>query len=243
MSGAETRERTGKLYVGTSGFSYPSWRGEFYPADAKPRDFLRLYAERLPSVELNATFYRLPSEEQLARWAAQTPPGFRFAVKMSRSISHNGRLERLATFCERVRALGEKLGPILIQFPPTRPRDDGLLRLYLDSLDPELEFAFEFRHPSWDLDGVLAEAGVASVGSLDGGASFRYLRLREPPYEDEALEAWAGRLRPLLGEGVSVCVYFKHEDEPSAPLYARRLLELTASRALATNAVRREDAR
>ena len=216
------------LYVGTSGFSYPSWRGGFYPAGARPSDFLRLHAERLPSVELNATFYRLPSEEQLRKWAAQTPPAFRFAVKMSRSISHGGRLERLATFSERVRVLGEKLGPILIQFPPTRPRDDGLLRLYLDSLDPRLEFAFEFRHPSWQVDDVLAQAGVARVGSLEGGATFRYLRLREPPYDEAALVWWAERLRPLLRDGIRIYVYFKHEDEPSAPLYAQRLIELVA---------------
>src|SRR5919197_1495180 len=162
-------------YVGTSGFSYPSWRGGFSPASGKPAEFLRRYAERLPSVELNNPFYRLPSEEQFRTWAEQTPPGFRFAVKMSRRITHFGGLELIETFCERVRALGDRLGPILVQFPPTRPRDDGLLRLFLDSLDPELAYAFEFRHPSWE--GVELE-GHALVGSQEGEAPFRYLRLR-----------------------------------------------------------------
>ena len=215
-----------RLCAGTSGFSYASWRPGFYPAGARPGDFLRLYSERLSSVELNATFYRLPSEEQLERWAGQTPPGFRFAVKMTGSITHRGRLEQIPTFCERVRALGDRLGPILVQLPPSRPRDDGLLRLFLDSLDPELRYAFEFRHDSWAVDDALAEAGVARVGSLEGAAPFRYLRLREPPYDEAALAAWAERLRQLLAAGVDVYCYFKHEDEPSAPAYAARLLEL-----------------
>jgi uncharacterized protein YecE (DUF72 family) len=218
------------LYVGTSGFSYASWRGAFYPSDAKRRDFLRLYAERLPSVELNATFYQLPSEERLAGWADQTPSGFRFAVKMSRRITHFGRLESIPTFCERVRALEGKLGPILVQFPPGRARDDGFLRLFLDSLDRDLDYAFEFRHPSWDVDDVLAAERVARVGSLAGGARFRYLRLREPPYTDADLAAWAERLRPAVADGVDVYAYFKHEDEPWAPAYAADLLRLVAER-------------
>jgi uncharacterized protein YecE (DUF72 family) len=213
------------LYVGTSGFSYPSWRGGFYPEKAKPSEFLEHYSERLPSVELNTTFYDLPSEEQFRVWAEQTPPEFRFSVKMTRRITHFGRLELVGTFCERVRALGEKLGPVLVQFPPTRPRDDGTLRLLLDSLDPELEYAFEFRHESWQD----AEVPVR-INSLDEDAPFRYLRLREPPYGDEELAGWAARLQPLLAKGVRVYCYFKHEDEPSAPAYAVRLLELAGPR-------------
>jgi uncharacterized protein YecE (DUF72 family) len=208
-------------YVGTSGFSFPSWRGGFYPEKAKPSEFLELFAEQLPSVELNTTFYQLPAEEQFRDWAAQTPAEFRFAVKMTGRITHGGRLELIPTFCERVRLLGERLGPVLVQFPPTRPRDDGLLRLVLDSLDPELEYAFEFRHESW--------AGVdvpVRVNSFDGEAPFRYFRLREPPYDDETLRTWAGRFRPLLEDGTRIYCYFKHEDEPTAPEFARRLLEL-----------------
>ncbi|MDQ3890923.1 MAG: DUF72 domain-containing protein [Actinomycetota bacterium] len=216
-------------YVGTSGFAYPTWRGGFYPSDAKPGEFLRLYAERLPSVELNNTFYQLPSEDRLASWARSTPEAFRFAVKMSRRITHFGHLESIPTFCARLRVLAERLGPVLVQFPPTRPRDDGFLTLFLDSLDPGLRYAFEFRHASWDGSGdLLAERGIALVGSLAGGAPFRYLRLREPPYDDAALAAWAARLVRLLAEGVEVYAYFKHEDEPTAPLYAERLLELTS---------------
>lgn len=214
------------LFVGSSGFSYASWKPGFYPAGSKPGDFLRLYSERLNTVELNATFYRLPSEEQLAKWAAQTPPEFRFAVKMTGSITHRGRFEQLATFCERVHALGERLGPILIQLPPTRPRDDGLLRLFLDSLDPAFRYAFEFRHPSWA--GVDLE-GHALVGSLERGETFSYLRLREPPYDEAALASWAERIRPALAAGVDVFAFFKHEDEPTAPDYALRLAELLSA--------------
>jgi len=215
------------LQVGTSGFSYPSWRGGFYPLDSRPADFLRFYATRFPAVELNTSSYRLPSEEQFARWAAETPTGFRFAVKMPRSITHGGRLGGIGTFCERVRALGDRLGPVLVQLPPERPRDDGFLRLVLGSIDPELLYAFELPHPSWDgVEPLLDEAGATRVGALDGAAPFRYLRLREPPYDDKALAAWAARLQPVLATGIPVYCFFKHEDEPTAPRYALRLLRM-----------------
>jgi len=211
------------LYVGTSGFSYPTWKPDFYPEGTPQKAFLRAYAERLPSVELNATFYQLPSEDRLRGWAEQTPPDFRFAVKMNRRATHFGDLSVVGTFCERVRVLGDRLGPILVQLPPTRPRDEGWLELLLTSLDPELEYAFEFRHPSWA--GV---GGVQLVNALDGDVPFRYLRLREPPYDDAALHGWAERLRPLIDAGTRLYVYFKHEDEPLAPGYAQRLRALLA---------------
>jgi uncharacterized protein YecE (DUF72 family) len=208
-------------YVGTSGFSYPTWKPDFYPAGTPQKEFLRAYAERLPSVELNTTFYQLPSEEHLRHWAEQTPPDFRFAVKMNRRITHFGDVSLAATFCERVRVLGDRLGPILVQLPPTRPRDDGWLSLLLQTIDPELQYAFEFRNETWQ--GV---EGVQLVNSLEGDARFRYLRLREPPYGEDALHEWAIKLKPLLDDGISVFAYFKHEDEPLAPAYAARLLEL-----------------
>ena len=217
------------LYVGTSGFSFPTWKGGFYPADAKPPDFLRLYAERLPSVELNNTFYRLPAETTFRRWAETTPAGFRFAVKMTMSITHWGRLDEIGTFCERVRVLGDRLGPILVRAHDSRPRDDGFLRLLLGSVDPELRLAFDLRDPSWDgVEPVLAEAGAVRVNGIEADAPFRYLRLREPPYDDASLATWARRLAPLVARGVDVSCYFKHEDEPTAPRYAERLLELAA---------------
>jgi uncharacterized protein YecE (DUF72 family) len=214
-----TRASLARLHVGTSGWSYPTWRGGFYPESARPKDFLRFYSERLPSVELNASAYQLPAEGHFTTWAEQVPPGFRFAVRMPRLITHASRLGLVGTFCERMRLLGEKLGPVLVVLD--RPRDDGFLTLLQGSLDPELEVAFDFRHESWDG----AEVPVR-VNSLDGDAPFRYLRLREPPYDEAALAGWAERLRPLLEHGLRVYCYFKHEDEPTGPRYAERLREL-----------------
>jgi uncharacterized protein YecE (DUF72 family) len=218
---AATPASVSGAYVGASGFSYPSWRGGFYPAKAKPAEFLERYAEVLPSVELNNSFYRLPSESQFESWAARTPTGFKFAVKMSRQITHGGRFDLIPTFCERVRLLGDRLGPVRLQFPENRQRDDGMLQLVLDSLDPELEFAFDLRHESWEAAPV-----PVRVNDAEANAPFRYLRFREPPYDDAALAALADRVRPLLADGVRVFAYFKHEDEPTAPRYATRLLEL-----------------
>jgi hypothetical protein len=161
-------------HVGSSGWSYPEWRGSFYPADAQPADFLRLYAERLNAVELNATFYRLPSEAQFESWAAQVHDGFQFAVKLSGAITGGGRVDRLGTFCERVQVLGPKLGPVLVQIPEERPRDEGFLRLLLDSLPPDMKVAVEFKHPSW--------AGVevpVAVNSWAAAQPFVYLRATE----------------------------------------------------------------
>jgi uncharacterized protein YecE (DUF72 family) len=161
-------------HVGSSGWSYPEWRGSFYPAEAQPGDFLGLYAERLNAVELNATFYRLPSEAQFESWAAQVPDGFEFAVKLSGAITGGGRLDRLGTFCERVQVLGPKLGPVLVQIPEQRPRDAGFLRLLLDSLPLGLKAAVEFKHASW--------AGVevpVAVNSWAPEQPFVYLRVTE----------------------------------------------------------------
>jgi uncharacterized protein YecE (DUF72 family) len=208
------------LYVGSSGWSYPSWRPDFYPAGTKPEEFLRYYSERLPTVELNTTGYRLPAEEQFSRWAEQTPPGFRFAPKM------NGhRRVDVGTYSERVALLGDRLGPIRVLVGSAL--DQGLLALVLGSFDPSVRLAFDFRHDSWaGIETELPENAV-SVGSFEGAARFRYLRLREPPYSDEQLAEWAGRIRPLLAEGLKVYCYFKHEEAPTAPRYAQRLLELS----------------
>jgi uncharacterized protein YecE (DUF72 family) len=216
---AATSASLARLYVGTSGWSYPSWKPAFYPADAKPAEFLAHYAERFRAVELNTTGYRLPAEEQFERWAAQTPPGFQFAPKLNAFRSTD-----VGTFEERVRRLGDRLGPVraLIGYA----RDEGMLSLLLGSLDPELRIAFDFRHESWAGIGTELPSNAVLVDDLGANAPFRYLRLREPPYDESALRGWAERLRPLLAEQVDVYVFFKHEEEPSAPRYAERLLEL-----------------
>lgn len=207
-------------YVGTSGWSYPTWKPGFYPADAKPTDFLGHYASRFRTVELNTTGYRLPSEEQFERWAAQTPSGFRFAPKL------NAYTRDLATFEERVRRLGARLGPIRVVVGSKR--DDGLLALMLGSLDPALQLAFDFRHDSWD--GIEAELppNAVRVNDLEAAAPFRFLRFRHPPYDDSALRTWAETIRPIVAGGIDVYAYFRHEDEPTAPRYAERFRELVS---------------
>jgi uncharacterized protein YecE (DUF72 family) len=211
------------LYVGTSGWSYPTWKPGFYPADAKPTEFLRYYAERLPSVELNTTGYRLPAEGQFERWADATPPGFRFAPKLN---AH--RLSELATFEERVGRLGDRLGPVRMLIGSAR--DEGFLQLALGSVDPSLRIAFDFRHDSWDEGDVALPESAVRVNDLEAAAPFRYLRLREPPYTDRQLRDWAERIRPLVDAGIDVYCYFRHEDEPTAPQYAERLRELVSLR-------------
>ena len=216
-----TRASLAGASVGTSGWSYPSWRPDFYPAGTKPEDFLRHYAERFSTVELNTTGYRLPREELFERWAEQTPSGFVFAPKLN---AH--RRSDFGTFAERVGLLGERLGPIRVLVAAAR--DEGLLALVLGSFDPAVRLAFDFRHESWE--GIEAELppNAVRVGSLGGEAPFRYLRLREPPYSDDDLRGWADRLRPVLNDDIRVHCYFKHEDAPTAPSYAQRLIELLA---------------
>jgi uncharacterized protein YecE (DUF72 family) len=209
-------------YVGTSGWSYPSWRPDFYPGGTRPEDFLRHYAERFATVELNTTGYRLPREELFERWAEQTPPGFRFAPKLN---AH--RRADLGTFSQRVALLGERLGPI--RAVVAAARDEGLLTLLLGSFDESVQLALDLLHESWDGVETHLPPNAVRVGSLDGEAPFRYLRLREPPYSDDELAAWADRIRPLLKERLRVYCYFMHEDEPTAPRYAGRLLELLGS--------------
>jgi uncharacterized protein YecE (DUF72 family) len=195
------------IRVGTSGWSYPSWRPGFYPDGVKPEEFLGFYAERFTTVELNTTGYRLPAEDQFRRWAAAVPDGFRFAPKLALR-----RLDAVPVFVERVSALGDRLGPIRILVES--PRDEGLLSFVLGSVGPEIELAFDFRDESW--------AGAAGLVSVNDFAAepFSYIRLREPPYSDDDLRTLAERLRG------PAYVYFRHEDKPTAPAFAARLKAL-----------------
>lgn len=207
------------MQVGTSGWSYPSWRPDFYPAGTDAKAFLRYYATRFSTVELNTTGYRLPAERQFERWAEQTPAGFTFAPKLAAN-----RPRLLGEFGPRVRRLGARLGPIRVQL--VGARDDGMIELILGSLDPELRLAFDLAHETWDgIEPRLAEAGAVRVDDLAHDAPFRYIRFRDPPYEDDELREWAERLRAV---DVPFYAYFRHEDEPTAPRYAERLLELLA---------------
>jgi hypothetical protein len=205
------------VHVGTSGWSYPSWKPGFYPPGTDSKEFLRFYAGRFSTVELNTTGYRIPAEDQFVRWAEQTPPGFHFAPKLA-----GNRPGLLADFGPRVGALGDRLGPIRVSL--ISARDEGMIELILGSLDPGLQVAFDLAHPSWDgIEPRLAAAGAVRVNDLEHDAPFRYVRFRDPPYDDEALREWAPR---LLKVDVPLYAYFRHEDAPTAPAYAERLLEL-----------------
>jgi uncharacterized protein YecE (DUF72 family) len=170
-------------------------------------------------VELNTTGYRLPAEEQFRRWADATPAGFRFVPKLV-----GNRPKIVAEFGSRVRLLGDRLGPVRVQL--ISARDEGMLELILGSLDPEMLVAFDLEHPSWDgIEPRLASAGAVRVNDLDHEAPFRYVRFRDPPYSDDDLQRWASRLRDVEEP---LFAYFRHEDAPTAPGYAGRLLELLA---------------
>jgi Protein of unknown function DUF72 len=197
--------------VGTSGWSYPSWRPGFYPEGLQPAEFLTFYARHFDTVELNSTGYRLPSEDQFRRWADAVPDGFRFAVKLPLQ-----RLDRVGPFLERVVALGDRLGPLRIVSEAAR--DEGLISYVEGSVPPELELAWDLRHESWA--GV---DGIVRVNDPDA-EPFRYLRLREPPYTDDDLRAFAGT---VTGPAY---IYVRHEEEPTAPVTAARLQELVRSR-------------
>ena len=212
---------SGALYVGASGFSYPSWKGGFYPADAKPDTFLSHYAGRVNAVELNNTFYRVPEEDQFDRWAAQVPDGFRFAVTMSRRLTSFGRVEGVDAFCRMALRLGERLGPLRVRCNSARRR---VPPAFLDRSSASR--SMDFRHDSWDVPevtAVLDERGVARVDALETAAPFRYLRFRDPPYDEAALAMLQRKIRPLVAAGLDVYGFFRHEDEPTAPLYAERL--------------------
>jgi Protein of unknown function DUF72 len=193
--------------VGTSGWSYPSWRPGFYPEAMQPADFLSFYGERFDTVELNSTGYRLPSADQFRRWAAAVPDGFEFSVKFALT-----RLDRVTTFLERVLALGDRLGPVRIVYEG--PRDDGTLSFVQGSIPEEVRIAWDFRHETWGEVG-----GIVKVNDV-AAEPFRYLRLREPPYSDDDLRAFAATIRD------PAYVYVRHEDEPTAPETAARLRAL-----------------
>ena len=217
---------TAALRAGASGFSFASWKPGFYPAGAKPAEFLRLYADRLPTVEVNGSFYRLPAAKTLETWARTVPDGFRFAFKVPRTISVFGRVDFVPDMCARVRALGDRLGPLLVRFADGRAREAASPAALLAASDDYLVAALDFRHEPWQ-DVVLDRWGAVRVGQIEAPAArFRYLRMRQPPYDEGALRALADRVRPLLADGLDVYCYFRHEDEPTAPAYAARLLEL-----------------
>jgi len=234
------------LYAGTSGFAYAAWKPAFYPPKLPANQFLKHYAERLNSVEINYTFRRLPSASTLEGWVKQTPSGFVFAVKANMRITHILRLKNAeqATeiFLKAIDPLrtSRRLGPILFQLPPQMKCDVDLLRTYLALLPADLRYAFEFRHVSWLVDDVYQELRsrnvalcVAESEKLEVPevitADFVYYRLRKPDYTTEDVQGIADRAKELLATGRDLYLMFKHEETPEGALNAARVIELAGA--------------
>jgi uncharacterized protein YecE (DUF72 family) len=233
------------LRAGTSGWSYEAWKGPFYPAELPSRDMLAFYAARLPCVEVNNTFYRLPKPAVLETWASQVPEGFRFALKASRRITHLKRLrdvaEETAYFLDTASALGPRLGALLFQLPPNLKLDLERLDGFLALLPPGTRAALEFRHESWndaavherlrarEVAWVAADVDEAPAPDRVATAPWAYLRLRRAAYSSEDLQSWLARLRSAAL--ADAWVFFKHEDEGAAPRLAAELLGLAGESA------------
>ena len=231
-----------QAYVGTSGFSYKEWKGPFYPEKLPAKQMLAFYAERLNTVEINNTFYRLPKPDVVAAWGEQVPADFRFVIKASQRITHKARLadagDTVEYLWQTVQVLGDRLGPILFQLPPFFRCDVERLRDFVAALPDGMRAAFEFRHESWHDDAVrdvlrganaawcTADQGDADAPSAASTADWGYLRLRAADYSDAELDAWAAAIRS--NEWRECWVFFKHEDEGHAPVLAERLRQRLA---------------
>lgn len=243
---------SGQLFVGTSGFAYPEWKPEFYPADLKNDAMLGYFSERLPSVEINYTFYREPSQKTIETWSSRTPESFKFALKANRKITHERRLgdvdDVLSRFLTTAERLGSRLGPILFQCPPSLKYDSALLDAFLARLPGgdmpgagSFKFAMEFRNVTWESNEVYEKLGAGGVAWCVSDSDerdapmrrtakdFAYLRLRKLDYGDDALKKWAGEVSALLDDGADVFVYFKHEDTASGALFAMKFREMVGA--------------
>jgi uncharacterized protein YecE (DUF72 family) len=238
-----------RLFAGTSGFAYPKWKPQFYPAKLPANRFLEHYAQRLNSVEINYTFRRMPAAATLENWVAATPPGFVFALKGHMRITHIMRLKNAAKatgiFLRAIDPLraARRLGPVLFQLPPQMRCDLEVLRIFLDILPDDLRFALEFRHASWLVDDVyrllegrnislcVAESEKLEVPEVIT-ADFVYYRLRKPDYSAEDVEAIARRARGLLEQGKDLFLMFKHEETPDGALHAEEVLKKVPALAL-----------
>ncbi|MGH8468345.1 MAG: DUF72 domain-containing protein [Gammaproteobacteria bacterium] len=234
---------TSKIFAGTSGYSYKEWKSDFYPEDIKPDAMLAYYAERLPTVEINNTFYRMPKKDVLENWASSTPKDFRFAIKASRRITHMARLkadeaaDSVAYLYKNLAALGAGRGPVLFQLPPFLKKDLPRLTEFLGLLPEEHRAAFEFRNDTWFSDDVydaLEKAGAALCLSerednapppLVETAPWGYIRLRLETYSDADLNQWAERLAATAWR--ETYAYFMHEL--TAPGYAQALMRFGSS--------------
>jgi uncharacterized protein YecE (DUF72 family) len=233
-----------RLLVGTSGYSYKEWKGSFYPEDLKDAEMLRFYASRLTTVEINNTFYRMPTKALLEKWGGEVSPGFTFVLKAPQRLTHRKRLhdcaEDLRYFLETAGVLGNRLGPLLFQLPPFFKKDVARLRDFLALLPQGTRAAFEFRHDSWFDDETyetLRQGGatLCAADTDEGGAfgppllplaDWGYLRLRRADYSEADLRSWAERVQALPWR--DAFVFFKHEDAGKGAQFAERFAALWA---------------
>jgi uncharacterized protein YecE (DUF72 family) len=227
------------IWVGTSGYNYPEWKGSFYPQTLPAAKMLPYYAERFQTVEINYTFYRAPNEKILQGWDAATPERFRLTLKAPKRITHDARLrdcaDRVRQFLETASILGPKLGALLFQLPPNLKKDTALFDAFLEAFPPRVCAAFEFRHASWldeEIYGRLRARNLALCVAdseklstpVEVTADYAYFRLRDEGYGPEDIERWAR----VIGERTAHCrdvyVYFKHEQSGKGPEFARALL-------------------
>ena len=228
-----------RLWVGTSGYNYPEWKGSFYPEKFPAAKMLPYYAERFTTVEINYTFYRIPNEKILSGWDQETPPGFRLTLKAPKRITHIARLndcaELLQYFQKTAATLGQKLGALLFQLPPYFRKDLNVLDEFLRALSPGTCAAFEFRHASWMDAEVFARLKGANLAlciadsekfstPVEITASYAYFRLRDEGYTPADLERWAGVIRASTAKCEDIFVYFKHEESGKGPQFAKTLL-------------------
>jgi uncharacterized protein YecE (DUF72 family) len=227
------------IWVGTSGYNYPEWRGSFYPEKFSTTRMLPYYAERFDTVEINFTFYRMPNEKILAGWNQETPDRFKLTLKAPKRITHDSRLrnceEPLKRFLDVAQTLGPKLGAILFQLPPYFKKDLAVLDGFLAMLPPDLCATFEFRHASWldeevyarlkakNLALCIADSEKAST-PLQMTADYAYFRLRDEGYQPSDITTWAQTIREHTASAREVFVYFKHEEQGVGPEFANRLL-------------------
>jgi uncharacterized protein YecE (DUF72 family) len=235
------------IYIGTSGWSYEHWQDRFYPSDLRESDWLQFYAGRLPTVEINNTYYHMPDSGTLSEWRHVVPPQFLFAVKGSRYITHMKKLkdarDSVSTFLDRISVLGDNLGPILFQLPPNWHCNRERLADFLDTLSTDFEYAFEFRDHSWlndDVYDVLAARNIAlCIYEFDGflspkkaTADFLYVRLHGPDgpyrghYDDRTLSGWAGAFSTWSRQGRRIFCYFDNDQSGYAPDNALRLRQM-----------------
>jgi uncharacterized protein YecE (DUF72 family) len=229
-----------KLWIGTSGFQYSEWKGNFYPEDLPTAKMLPFYAERFATTEVNYTFHRIPAQKTIESWKTHTPEEFRFALKAPQKITHWSKLrdcsDTLEYFCKVITGLGNRLGPVLFQLPPTFKKDLDVLSSFLREF-PDMRGAFEFRHESWFDDEIfelLKSRNIAlCIADTDTiatpkktTADYGYLRLRREAYEASDIERWTDFVRDQKPTWNDAFVYFKHEESGIGPKLARQMIEL-----------------